>query len=225
MNKPYNKVEPWANVGEFVDFNRKKICLLDDNLLGYPDHCEILERLRETGKPFQYKQGLDIKLLNDKNAALLADSKYDGDYIFSFDDVADINLISRKLELWRKHTAKNTKLYVLCGYDRNSRYDGDFWAHDVKALFERIKLLFHYKCLPYVMRYETYKNSPIYGTYVNIASWCNQPRFVKKLSYEEYCRADDERHGGGTSTIRYLEAFKNDFPEIANEFYNLKFCG
>ena len=223
VNRNYDGVRAWAAIDEFYDPERKKICLLDDNLFGYPEHYGILEQLQKIGKPFQYKQGLDIKLLNNRNAALLASSRYDGEYLFSFDDVADSELIIRKLELWRGFNTGRTKLYVLCAYDRRNQYDGEFWAHDIKALFQRIRILFQYKCLPYVMRYSPYKNSPFYGTYVNIASWCNQPRFGRTLSYEEYCRAEDKRYGGNTATIRYLEAFRREYPDIAREFYGLRY--
>ena len=224
VNKNYNGVQIWSPIDEFLAPNRKKICLLDDNLLGYPDHCTILAQLQEIGKPFQYKQGLDIKLLNDRNIKLLAASNYDGEYIFSFDDVTDKDIIRHKLELWRKHTAKGTKVYVLCAYDKHGSYDGEFWAQDVKATFERIKILFDYQCLPYIMRYKEYKKSPEYGTYVNIASWCNQPRFAKILSYEDYCYTRDGYHGGNTAVLRYLEAFRHDYPRIAQDFYGLKYC-
>ena len=39
-----------------------------------------------------------------------------------------------------------------------------------------------YGCLPYVMRYKDFENSPYRGTYINLASWCNQPHQFKKKS-------------------------------------------
>jgi hypothetical protein len=38
--------------------------------------------LNGTGKPFQFKQGLDERLLTEERCALLFGSRYDGDYIF-----------------------------------------------------------------------------------------------------------------------------------------------
>ena len=58
-----------------------KICLLDDNFFGYAGWKESLDELQATGKPFQFKQGLDERLLTDEKCKALFGSRYDGDYI------------------------------------------------------------------------------------------------------------------------------------------------
>ena len=45
----------------------------------------------------------------------------------------------------------------------------------------------HYGCIGYVMRHEDYHNAPIENFYVQMARWCNQPAFYKKMSFWEYC--------------------------------------
>jgi hypothetical protein len=97
---------------------------------------------------------------------------------------------------------------VLCGFDRKGKYDIDFWQQDVNDLFERIMILSKYNFKPYIMRFEKYKDSPLYGTYVNVARWCNQPSFFNNLSYKQFCEKDDLRisKGKGTSsTWRYYK--------------------
>ena len=76
---------------------------MDDNILGSPRWREIFEKLQATGKPFQYKQGMDEQLLTDEKCKVLFKSKYDGDYIFAFDNVADYDLIETKLKLIREN--------------------------------------------------------------------------------------------------------------------------
>jgi len=226
VNKNYNKVELHSPVEEFLDKNRKYICLLDDNILGFSNWKEVLESLQKTGKRFEFKQGMDIRLMTDEKARMLVESKYIGDYIFAFDDISDKDLIERKLQLWRKYDitkGQNTKLYVLCAFDRNNKYDYNFWAKDIRDTFERIKILMKYNCLPYIMRFEKYKDSPYYGVYVNIASWANQPHLFTKKSFREWCIADDKRKGGNSATIRYLEQFEKENPEISKEYFDLKF--
>ena len=226
VNKNYNKVELHSPVEEFLDKNRKYICLLDDNILGFSNWKEVLESLQKTGKRFEFKQGMDIRLMTDEKARMLVESKYIGDYIFAFDDISDKDLIERKLQLWRKYDitkGQNTKLYVLCAFDRNNKYDYNFWAKDIRDTFERIKILMKYNCLSYIMRFEKYKDSPYYGVYVNIASWANQPHLFKKMSFREWCIADDKRKGGNSATIRYLEQFEKENPEISKEYFDLKF--
>ena len=66
VNKNYNKVELHSPLHEFLDPSRKKICLLDDNVFGYSKWKNIFLELQSTGKSFQYKQGLDERLLTDE---------------------------------------------------------------------------------------------------------------------------------------------------------------
>ncbi len=219
VNKNYNKVELHSPIEEFLDKNRKYICLLDDNILGFGQWKSIIESLQSTGKRFEYKQGMDIRIMTEEKAQLLSNSKYIGDYIFAFDNVADKEIIEKKLKLWRKYCSKTTKLYVFCGFDRKDKWDYDFWVQDIKDTFERIKILMKYGCLPYIMRFERYEESPYRGTYINLARWTNQPNFYKKKSFREFC----EINGENSSTMKYLYEFEKEYPEIAKEYFDLRF--
>lgn len=227
VNKNYDHVELWSPLEEFVDNNRKYICLLDDNMLGHPQWKDILTHLQAKNKPFQYKQGLDERLLTpEKVGMLFFNSKYKGDYIFAFDNIADKNIIENKLQLIRsmyKNKGQNIKFYVFCAFDRDDKWDIDFWKQDIIDVFERVRILMTYNCLPYIMRYKEYENSPFKGMYVNLASWCNQPNFFKKKSFREWCIADDIRKGGNSATIRYYNEFVSLYPEVANEYFDMKF--
>ena len=44
-----------------------------------------------------------------------------------------------------------------------------------------------YGCLGYIMRHEDYHKHPLKNIYVQIARWCNQPPFYKKMSFWEFC--------------------------------------
>lgn len=226
VNKNYNKVEIHSPLEEFLDINRKKICLLDDNILGCSGWKSILNNLIATGKQFQFKQGIDIRLMTDEKALLLTNCKYDEDYIFAFDNIEDRNEIESKLKIWKKYNitkGQNTKLYVFCGFDREDKWDLDFWRNDIINLFERIKILMKYNCKPYIMRYYKYNESPYRGVYINIAQWCNQPQFFAKMSYRQMCEKDNERKGGNSATIKYNNEFEKENPEIANTYFDLNF--
>ena len=113
---------------------------------------------------------------------------------------------------------------MFCGFDRNDKWDDDFWIQDIKDTFERIKILMKYRCLPYIMRYDKYKESPYYGTYINLAGWCNQPNFYKKVSYRRYCEINQERTKNKIcSAIIYLKELEDKYPEIAKEYFDMKF--
>lgn len=226
VNKNYNKVYKHSPLEEFLDANRKKICLLDDNILGYKNWKETIQELKDTNKPFEYKQGMDIRSLTEEKAELLVNCRYEGDYIFAFDNIEDKSIIENKLKLWKRfNTARgqNTKLYVFCGFDREGKYDDDFWKQDIIDVFERVKILMKYNCKPYIMRYYKYEESPHRGIYINIAQWCNQPSLFSKLSYQEMCDKDNERKGGNSATKRYNDEFRRQYPEIANKYFDLHF--
>ena len=226
VNKNQKKVELHSSLEEFVDQSRKKICLLDDNFFGCSKWKDILLQLQATNKPFQFKQGLDERLLTDEKCELLFKSKYDGDYIFAFDNIEDKDIIEKKAYLIRKYNknlGQNFKFYVLCGFDKNNKYDLNFWKQDINDTFERIFILSKYNFKPYIMRFEKYKESPLYGTYVNIARWCNQPSLFNNLSYKQFCEKDDLIKSGGkgsSATWRYLEQML-DLDLECNKYINI----
>jgi len=218
VNRNEKKVYPHSPLSEFLDLKRKKICLLDDNILGCGGHWErIIKELQATKKPFQYKQGMDIRILSEKKAELLSKSKYDGDYIFAFDNIADREIIENKINIFKNYMPKVVpKLYIFCAFDRNNNYDIDFWINDIVSVFERIKILMQYKCLPYLMRYKDYKKAPyvLRKLYTDYATFCNQPHIFKKMSSFDFLK---NIRGKG------LLLFKKQYPEIAEKYFDLKF--
>ena len=221
VNKNYTKCLRSSPISEFIDKNRRYICLLDDNVLACENWKEVFEELKETGKRFQFKQGLDERLLTDEKCKTIFGSRWIGDFIFAFDNIKDKKIIEHKLKMIRKYTNRRIKFYCFCGYNHDSpdnieSYTNDFWANDIKDLFERIKILISYQALPYVMRYKDYQLSPYRGLYISVASWCNMPRCVTTLSFREFC------YKKGGSTKRYLEQFEKDYPNIAKEYFDIK---
>lgn len=163
VNRRASKVVAHSPLNEFFDSTRKKICLLDDNFFGFDGWKDLLLDLRDTGKPFVFKQGLDVRLLDEEKAALLFSSRYDGDFIFAFDDIALAPLIEEKLKLMSRYldlTKNRVKFYVLCGYDRSGKYDDGFWQRDLQSVLTRCDLLKRYGCLPYIMRHKNYTSAP-----------------------------------------------------------------
>ena len=206
-------------MSEFLDVSRPYIYLWDDNILAYSKWEEVIDELIATGKPFQFRQGIDIRLLNDRKAKKLAGVRYCGDFIFAFDHIEDRPIIERGLTYWRKYTVRGTRLYVLCAFDSQDE-------RDIENTFERIRILMHYGCLPYIMRYESYKQSRWRSLYVTIARWCNQPQFFKKKSFREFCEANQDYHRNKNTKCAALQAmddFEEAFPQIAAKYFDLKY--
>lgn len=223
VNQNYNMVSKHSPISEFYDPTRKKLCLLDDNFLGCKYWKEMLLELQSMNIPFQFKQGLDERLLTDEKCKILFNSKYDGDYIFAFDNVADYDLIESKLKIIRKYSDKVIKFYTFCGFDRNDKWDNEFWKQDLWDIWKRIELLMRYQCMPYVMRFNRYIESPYKGMYINLANWCNMPNLFKKMSMNEFCQVRQQRTNIECAPMRYLRQVKEDIPELAEKYFDMKF--
>ena len=208
INQNYNHAFVHSPIEEFLDPTRKKICLLDDNIFACGQWKNIFETLQSTGKKFQYKQGLDERLLTDEKCQTLCNSKYDGEFIFAFDNIEDKDTIVSKIKLLRKYTEKIPKFYVFTGFDRKNKWDISFWKQDILDMMKRCRILQSYHCLPYIMRFNRYIESPYQGVYKTVAAWCNQPSFFKKKSLREFGKAS-----GGAR-----EKYILDFEQICPNF-------
>lgn len=219
VNKKYDRPFKHSPVSEFLDNNRPYIYLWDDNFLAFSGWESILDELEATGKPFQFRQGLDVRLMTDQKVKRLSKTRYHGDFIFAFDHLEDRDLIESKLKLWRKYCAKTTKLYVLCAYNSQDE-------KDIEDTFERIHILMKYGCLPYIMRYELYKKSRWETFYVQLARWCNQPQFFKKKSFRQFCEANQDYHKNKNTVCaayQCMKDFEENFPDIAKKYFDLRF--
>lgn len=219
VNKKYDKVQFHSHISEWLDESRKGIYLWDDNIFGYSKWKEVFDELKETGKPFQFRQGIDIRLLTPEKAKVLNEAKYNGDIIFAFDHIEDKEIIEEKLFLWRKYSDKSTKLYVLSGFDGQDE-------KEIESIFERISIIIKYGCLPYIMRHKNYLFSPYKGLFTQIARWCNMPQFLKKMSFREFCEANQKYHKNKNtlcSALRAIKDFEDEHPEIAKKYFDIRF--
>lgn len=251
VNRELNGVYKWSPVNEFLEPARPKIYLWDDNIMAAPANVfkQVMNELIATGKAFQFRQGMDIRLMTDEKAELFKKVKYYGDYIFAFDhyrvddpnEKKQVEQTIKGLEIWKKHVSRETKLYVLVAYDGQDE-------NDIKGAFWRIKTLMEFGCLPYIMRFEKYNDSRFKTLYTQLARWCNQPSFFKKMSFRQYCIRNEEYHQGIQKKVtdgkypnklefpkgfkpkptfcacyRAMIEFEKEFPEIAREYYDLRF--
>ncbi len=110
----YNKID--EKTGKL---KRPYIYLWDDNFLASPYWDRLLDELIATGRPFQFRQGLDERLLaqnrrGEEMADKLSKANYHGDFIFAFDNWFDRNIIVKALKIWKYYCPKKeTKFYLL----------------------------------------------------------------------------------------------------------------
>lgn len=137
-----------ADLSEFWR-EQKEIKLLDPNLLACRDHEKLLIQLAESGAKVDFTQGLDIRLTNPDNIALLNAVKSPVLH-FAWDNPKQD--LTKYFRLFSEHTAiksyRNKAVYVLTNF--NSTIDEDLY---------RIYTLRDLGYSPYVMIYQK-ENSP-----------------------------------------------------------------
>ena len=201
INKLEKRVHRYSNLEWFLDEERdsKKrlvrpyIYLWDDNFLASERSIwkPLLQKLIDTKRPFQFRQGLDERMLaespyGEEMAKMLSQAKYHGDFIFAFDNWKDRDTIEKALKIWKRYNPKKgTKFYLFCGY-RLTEHSHQKFYKDIWELFQRIKVLMSYGCVGYVMRHEDYHKYELSNLYVQIARWCNQQQFYKKMSFWQF---------------------------------------
>ena len=154
---------------------QENIKLIDPNLLACPEHIELLKQLVDTGAYVDITQGLDVRLLTDKNIELINEMKVKALHM-AWDNPRDKSVKS-SLERFRKCTKvkdhRKLVVYVLCNY----------WSNQDEDLY-RIYWLRDNGYDPYVMVYNK-ANAPKEVT--KMQRWVNNKRIfnvVKK--FEEY---------------------------------------
>lgn len=240
VNRNYKGVEVASPLSEFMDESRPKLCFLDDNFLGCPKWRELIQPIIESKKRFQFKQGLDERLLTADKIIEISKWKYDGEVIFAFDNIEDKELITSKLELIRSTVPdwrRELKFYVFCGCDKHDKYDDEFWKQDITNLFERISILSRYGAKPYIMRFEKVYDSEFASFYAAVAAWCNQPSIFNTFTFRLFCQCRGMRRNGYKlykrdverylkdigikgSEWRAMEQVANLYPEIANTYFD-----
>ena len=243
INKLENKVLPYSKIEWFLDNERDEkgrlvrpyIYLWDDNFLASKPEIwrSYLKELMDTGRKFQFRQGLDERMLaqsphGHEMAEILSKTKYHGDFIFAFDNWKDRDLIVKALKIWKHYNPKKgTKFYLFCGFKLTPNDHSKFYK-DIWELFQRIKILMSYGCVGYVMRHEDYHKYELSNIYVQIARWCNQQAFYKKMSFWEFCYRNQsfwEEHTLKVTNRPKLKSFE-EFMKDYNEGYyeQVKMC-
>lgn len=243
VNKMESSVVPYSRLEWFLDDERDEkgrlvrpyIYLWDDNFLASPKSVwqPLLQQLIDSNRPFQFRQGLDERMLaqspdGELMAEMLSKSKYHGDFIFAFDNWSDRKLIERALKVWKRHNPKKgTKFYLFCGFKQSPDNKKKFYR-DIWELFQRIRVLMQYGCVGYVMRHEDYHKAPIANIYVQIARWCNQQQFYKKMSFWQFCYRNQsywEEHTLKLTDRPALKTFEDFEKDVNDGYYNeVKMC-
>jgi hypothetical protein len=163
-------------VGDLHSFwnGQKRVILLDNNLTAAPmaHFRHIVEQLREARVFAEFSQGLDIRLLNDEHAALLAGVHIGKSRIhFAWDNPHDEESIVRGVHLLRKHMPlRRVMFYVLIGFNTTPSQD-----------LHRVEALRSLGVDPFVMPFNKHD---LYQR--RFARWVNHKAVFKTVKWSEY---------------------------------------
>lgn len=166
-----------ADLSEFWR-GQKNIVLCDPNILACPESMELLEQLAESKARVNFNQGLDIRLINDRNIELLKRIRLDSIH-FAFDRWQDKDSIEPKLRMFAEKTGYNkdrgrVTVYILTNFDTTVEQD-----------LYRIQLCRELKFAPYPMIYDKEHAAPVYR---KMQRWCNNFIFWSVPTFDEYLK-------------------------------------
>ena len=163
-------------VAELSEFWRgqKEIKLLDPNILACKEHERLLKQLAESGAKVDFTQGIDIRLTNPDNIALLNKVKTPMIH-FAWDNPKQD--LTKYFEQYAKHTniksERNKVVYVLSNFD--STIEEDLY---------RIYTLRDLGYSPYVM---IYQKETADRTHKRLQRWVNNRFIFRSVErFEEY---------------------------------------
>ncbi len=176
-----------ADLNEFWN-GQKKIELLDPNILACRDWEELLQQLIDSKATVNFNQGLDIRVMTEKKAQMLAQIKVEGLH-FAWDRYEDKDIIIPKFEMFRKLSKVNNHnlhVYVLTGDKEKKIRDEDLF---------RIYWLRDNGYAPYVTIYDK-DNLPKHHELRKLQRYVNN-RFVfwACASFEDYQKKGEKQDG------------------------------
>lgn len=164
-----------ADLSEFWS-RQKNIVLCDPNILACPDHMDLLQQLIDSKAKVEFNQGLDIRLVNERNLELLRQIRIDKPH-FAYDRYEDKGIVEPKMRMVREITGwnrNNTRPTVFILTNFNTTLEQDI---------ERIQFCRSLEWSPYPMIYDKEHADPVYK---RLQRWCNNFIFWKVPTFEEY---------------------------------------
>ena len=187
-------------LSEILDPSHNKALFLDNNVLASPSWRKTFSDIEESGIKADFNQGLDIRLVDEEKAKILAGLNLYGypewnrkTLRFAFDNPREAPAVKRGVELLLDAGVKPYQLfcYVLVGFDTTQQQDK-----------ERLDLLKSYGVRPYIMRYNNIQSQ----YYIDTARFYNRG-YYQFMTREEY-RAKPELNEGQSQLITVEEMCK-----------------
>ncbi len=183
-----------APITEFLPDELEKVVLFDNNFKASPRWRENLKYIIDHGIKVNFTQGLDIRLVDEEFAGMLAECDYrasnfkDKQLYFSFDVPEVESKVRHGLETLRQAGVPidrhHITFYMLVGFGVDSK---DYtWDYFVEHDYHRFKVLRESGVRPYVMLYNGRRDIPLLRYF---RQWANcTRRWMKTPNFEDHKR-------------------------------------
>ena len=142
---------------------------------------DLLQQLVDSNAVVEFNQGMDIRLINEKNLGMIKQIKLKSVH-FAFDRWEDKDIIEPRLRKFKEETnlgRTKVMVYILCNY--NTTIDQDIY---------RIQLCRELDFAPYPMIYDKEHCKPIYK---KLQRWCNNFIFWSTPTFDDYLNYTKEK--------------------------------
>jgi hypothetical protein len=163
---------------ELLRAGKKKLVLMDNNILALPGTVDILTELAETEASVDFNQGMDARLVTPDIANALARLKWTKYIRFSCDSLAQVDAIFRTAELLAERGLKPWRMFIYA-----------LVTADISDAAERIALL---KQFPGITIYAQAERNERLGICPNAAQLEFAQRYIyggsyRRETWDEYC--------------------------------------
>jgi hypothetical protein len=165
-----------GDIYDFWDGKSRNIELLDNNIMGLPEHFKMIWKQIYDEKLTLREHGLDIRILDQDKAETLALLKRE--YHFAFDSLYDEKAVRKGIKLLENVGINRSTFYVLVGF--NTTFEQDLY---------RCNMLRDLGQNAYVMRYIKDRKTTQLARWANTHSWfqgCTFEQFLDRPENANY---------------------------------------
>jgi len=158
-----------------------RLKLLNNNSLASPMWEQVAKQIIDLKIKVDFTQGNDIRLMNKRNAELLASMRHEKRLHFAYDNLESTDQVMRGIELLGKAGIKPYRLTFFVLTNFNSTFEDDML---------RVQNLINAGVNPYVMIYDK-QEAP--KQIRHLQRWCNSVPPIRRV-----CSFEDYKSGGVT---------------------------
>ena len=182
-------VKPYMDIDEIATSERKKIVLMDNNILAAGDYAkEQLRKIIEKGYRIDFNQAMDARLVTDEFAQLLAKVKWiDNRIRFGCDTHGQIKECERAMELINSYGYTGQYfLYTMLNDNFEECFNrvNHWWLKNQELIKHHHKSRVYPYAQPYRDPYNPNRPVPQWQKYM--ANWVNKKMLFEKIAFEDF---------------------------------------